>query len=120
MQSESGQLHAIQLHELLAANRWLLDDTAQRAVVRLARPIDDAGQVRQEGRELLLHLLPAELAVRVLQAVVGHEICGTGQLGLGRRLLHQVEGSAVHDGRVLAQGDRRLEGARAVLPGHDR
>lgn len=37
-----------------------------------------------------------------------------------RRFFHQVKGSAVDDGRVFAEGDGGFEGARRVLPWHDR
>lgn len=45
----------------------------------MSRSVDDAGQVRQERRELFLHLLTAKFTIRVLEAVVGHQVGRAGQ-----------------------------------------
>lgn len=42
-----------------------------------------------------------------------------GAQALTWRFFHKIERSAVHDRRILAQRDGRLEGARGVLSGHD-
>lgn len=83
MQPKAGQLEAGEWQQLLTADGRLFDDAAQRTVVlRCARlhTVKHSGQVGQEAAELLLDLFGTELVVRVLQVVVGQQVCGPRQL----------------------------------------
>ncbi len=113
MEPESRQLQLIQRQQLLPAHRRLLNKTAQAAVVLAARRVHEAGQLRQEAGQAVLHLLGGELGVVVLQVLARHQIGGARHLVQADVVrAHQVEGERGGGLRVDLEFD--LQGAGLV------
>ena len=81
VQAEASQHGPCDGIERAPKDRGLLDEGAQAAVVMGTRQINHPGQVGQEVTQLLLHFLPTEFIIGMLQVVVCDQVSAACQLG---------------------------------------